>query len=83
MEVFIIHHLQNTQECGSLLKILTYKSINNPYILFFSPFYSPTNSFNCLTIFNILTLVSRVVLLTMSLHFDLSTYLLFCQVDLQ
>jgi hypothetical protein len=36
-EVFIIHHLQNTQEHGFLSKILTYKSINHsPNIIIFS-----------------------------------------------
>jgi hypothetical protein len=50
--------------------------------LFIFPFYSPTDSFNHLTTLEISTLVSRFVLLTMSLHLDLSTYLLFCQIVL-
>jgi hypothetical protein len=46
------------------------------------PFYSRIDSYNRLTTLDILTLVSRFVLLTVSLHFDLFTYLLFCQVAL-
>jgi hypothetical protein len=73
-----IHKNVGFYKKSSLIKISTI-----PQTLLFSPFYSPTNSSNCLTTFDISILVRQFLLLTMSLHFDLSAYLLLCQVALQ
>ncbi len=84
-EVFIIHP-PSTQECGSLSKnphLQKFQQKPSPQDIIVSPFYNPTGSSNRLTTLDILTLVSQFVLLAMSLHFDLSTYLLLCQVILQ
>ncbi len=73
-----IHKNVGLYQKSSLAKVPTTTPKHYCFLL-----YSPIDNSNHLIVLNILTMVSLFVLLIMSLHFNLSTYLLLCQIALQ